>query len=460
MRNYIPCERCDFHPGDYIDRQYIVEKSLGEGTFGKVFRVKDFSGNVYALKLLKLWMVDPQERQKLLKRFELEYETGQIPSNYLVRSKGKGEAKGNPYILMEFCSGGDLLQAAETQQIDFSKIGSEILFGLKDLHKCGKVHRDLKPENVLIKENGTAVLTDFGISGDQNKRMTERNIMGTPKQIFGTYGYMPPEQVNPKRGDATVLPTTDIFSFGVMMYQLLTYQMPFGPLSCENDLPMYLLNAKNGSWDRTLLQRTINGMEWLRLIEGCLVPDFKRRLQNVDEVLELLPKAGRMKDSYQSVSSSITKPNMQIKNGVLLRIMQGEEYGKVYKLDELLHGNCKVLTIGRHNEDIYNKIAIKEEETAYISRCHCTLELDYGNGQWIIRDGQWRNDCPIALRSRYDFPCLECTSGCLPKYHTNSWRFSLNGTYVNSKEVDMNGMPIKTGDIISIGDVKLRVEEY
>ena len=67
--------------------------------------------------------------------------------------------------------------------------------------------------------------------------MTERNIFGKPYQIFGTYAYMPPEQVN--RGKSTVLPTTDIFSFGVVMYQLITGVLPFGKLDDQNDLVRY-----------------------------------------------------------------------------------------------------------------------------------------------------------------------------------------------------------------------------
>lgn len=436
MAAYIPAERCDFIVGDCIDDKYVINKPLGEGTFGKVYRVKDSAGTQYALKLLKLWTVESNEREKLLKRFDLEFETGQIPSNYLVHSRAKGTVKGNPYILMDYCPGGDLLQAAEARRVDFVSVANEILYGLRDLHQCGKVHRDLKPENVLIQENGTAVLTDFGISGDQNKRMTERGILGTPKQIFGTYGYMPPEQINPKRGDATVLPTTDIFSFGVMMFQLLTYEMPFGSLSDERDLMPYVNNGKTGNWNRALLQKSNEGTQWMPLIEGCLVPDFKKRLQNADAALALLPAKGKQQQPYRSVQSPITRPNMQIKNGVLFRIMQGEEYGKIYKLDELLKGKCRIITMGRQVDDIRNVIPIKEEESSYVSRKHCTLELDYTQGIWIIRDGQWDRTA------------------------TNGWKPSLNGTYVNSTEITTNGMPISPGDIISIGDVKLRVEGY
>ena len=112
--------------------------------------------------------------------------------------------------------------------------------------------------------------------------------------------------------------------------------------------------------------------------------------------------------------------------------MQGEDYGKVYYLDNLLGGRC-TLTMGRDDELTHNQIPVTEEASKYISRHHCTLEKDPLTGQWYIRDGQ-------LLGGR--------------------WRDSLNGTYVNSREADKYGIAFKPGDIISIGDVKLRVEGY
>ena len=422
-------QRCDFRAGDHIDCKYRVEKELGEGSFGKVFKVVDSGGQVSALKLLKLWEVHPDIRRQLVNRFDMEFETGHIDSNYLVHSQAHGLVEGNPYIVMEFCPGGDILHLHNP---DLEKIGKEVLYGLKDLHHCGKVHRDLKPENVLIKADGTAALTDFGISGDRNKRMTERNIMGKPTQIFGTYAYMPPEQVKPKRGEATVLPTTDIFSFGVMMYRLITGALPFGELQNENDVVQYIRNGENGNWDRTRLHNCNTAFN--RLIEGCLEPDYRQRLQTVDNVLARMP-AGSRKISYQSVKDG-NSPLMTIRNGVLLRIMQGEEYGKTYKLNELLQDGRRIITIGR--KDIYanNLLSIKEEESLYISRRHCTLERDYATGQWYIRDGQW------------------------DKSAADGWQLSTNGTFVNSTEAPKDGIPFYPGDIISIGDVKLRAEGY
>ena len=428
----VVAQRCNFTVGDTIDKRYKVCKVLGEGSFGKVYAVKDYSGNTHALKLLKLWEVPSDIRESLIARFDMEFETGRIDSKYLVHSIYHGMVEGNPYIVMEYCPSGDLVSISSTSKLDYTKVAIHVLSGLKALHNCGKVHRDLKPENVLLKHNGDFALTDFGISGDRNKRMTERNILGKPKQIFGTYAYMPPEQLN-RRRDATVLPTTDIFSFGVMMYQLLTGELPFGNLVDESDLVTYLKRGKNGDWNRQGLLSVGGGQEWVRLIGGCLIPDFHDRLQNADEAMKLVPNVQHLQHTVPEESKGFQS---RIINGVLLRIMQGEDYGRVYRLDDMLKGDCAVLSMGRSDEGVFNDIAITEVNSSYISRKHCTLELDYDIGSWVIRDGQW------------------------DRYGTNSWKRSTNGTYVNSKEVSVGGMPFAPGDIISIGDTKLRAEAY
>lgn len=450
-------ERCCFAPGDYIDGKWKVESFLGEGTFGQVFRVKDSDGRTYALKLLKLWEIMASERPNLLKRFEREYETGLIKSDYLVHSLQKGIVKGNAYIVMEFCQGGDLHSALKKTHLDLALLANHVLLGLRDLHLNGKVHRDLKPENVLLRSQNHAVLTDFGISGDQNNRLTQRGWSGVPQQRFGTIAYMPPEQVNPKRGNATVLPTTDIFSFGVMMYQLLTGSLPFGELSAEADVPKYVYNGKNGIWDRDQLGMVSDGADWLPLIEGCLVPDFRNRLQTIDDVLKLVPKHKGIVPEISTPHSASFKKDAR--NGILLRIMQGEELGRTYKLDTLFTNNCSIILIGRYSSDVWNHIGIKENESCYISRQHCTIEKDMVSGNWILRDGQFRVACPIGLRTDSILPCRKCTARCSSEGHSPmKWKESLNGTYVNSDEVSPSGVMIKPGDIISIGDVKMRVE--
>ena len=457
-------DRCEFHRGDVIhgkDNTYHIEKELGEGTFGIVYKVTDNSGQPRALKLLKLWMVPPEVYKGLRDRFVMEFKTGQIKSNHLAHSYDYGDVKNNPYFVMEFCPNGDLRSYVQkNRHVDFSQIGSDVLCGLRDLHQEGKVHRDLKPENVLLRSNYSCVLTDFGIAGDQNKRMTERGIAGKPKQVFGTYPYMPPEQVNPPRGGkATVLPTTDIFSFGVMMYEMMVGKLPFGELERDEQLPRYLENGKSGNWDREALRRVDSTGMWTSIIERCLVPDYKQRVSSTNEVLSMLPRTG-----YRHPEPPIgPEPDyMIVREGLLLRVMQGDDYGRTYKLPQLITSKRRVVLMGRISPDVYNDIKITDHEY-FFSRYQCTFEFDDRNNSWVILDGQWRNDCHVALARQggcFGGSCPSCTPE-IRQRNKGYWKNSTNGTYLNSDEVDSKyGRVIKPGDIITAGDVKFRVEGY
>ena len=431
MSTYQVIDRCDFKPGDVVDNRYTVRKTLGEGSFGVVYLVEDYRGGKYALKLLRLWEVPAEIRQPLMERFEMEFNTGQIDCDNLVRSLAYGVVGGNPFIIMEFCPGGDLEPLLGKPDGNTPRICQDILIGLNALHDRGKVHRDLKPENVLFKQNGKAALTDFGIAGDRTHRMTQRNIFGKPNQIFGTYAYMPPEQAMRARGGATVLPTTDIFSFGVLVFQLLTDQLPFGTLESHNELAEYQKRGKDGIWNRDALRYINNGEQWIRLIEGCLNPDFKQRLQTVQDVLRLLPQSQGGTYQPRPVRMVQSYTPQQRTSGYQLRILQGEEYGKVFQLTPFVNQGRRILTIGRQQGNI---IYIKSDFSDFMSRFHCTIELA-APGQWAIRDGQWRKE-------------------------SRQWIKSSNGTYVNSKPVNENGYYLKAGDIIAIGDVTLRFENY
>ena len=456
-------DRCEFHPGDVIYGQnnaYRIVSQLGEGTFGIVYKVADRSDKNYALKLLKLWAVPPDVYKGLRDRFVMEFRTGQIDSNYLVHSFAYGDVKNNPYFVMEFCPNGDLRSNVAKRRMDFVQVGTDVLRGLWDLHSHGKVHRDLKPENVLLRSDFSAVLTDFGISGDQNKRMTERGLAGKPKQVFGTYPYMPPEQVNPPRsGKATVLPTTDIFSFGVMMYEMMVGKLPFGELEKDEHLCKYLENGKTGVWDRQALRRADPTGIWLPIIERCLFPDYKQRVSSANDVINMLPRSSQQ---FRPKPVPDPTPNyLIVHEGLLLRVMQGDDYGSIYKLKELVTDKHQIITMGRADENVYNDIGIHDNE-CFVSRCHCTLEHDPMSNNWLLLDGQWRMGCPIALRQQSG--CMHCTAYCntqMRQRYAGMLKNSLNGTYLNSDEVDSKrGMWIKPGDIITIGDVKLRVEGY
>ena len=425
--------KCDIYEGNMIGDRYRVMRTLGVGSYGNVYLVNDEDGNDYALKMQRMWEVPMKVQNQLMQRFEMEYKTGRINSSYLVHSISSGQHFGNPYIVMEYCKDGDLQHLSKTEQLDYVQVATDVLYGLRDLHLSGKVHRDLKPENVLRKTDGIYALSDFGITGDQNNRMTA-NRLSMPNQVFGTYAYIPPEQLNPSPNrENTVLPTSDIFSFGVMMYKLLTGKLPFGTLDSPAQLLQYITNGKNGLWNRQPLELNDTRKAWMSLIDGCLKPNFVNRIQSADEALHLLPKKGNVKKRPKRRTREF---QTKVDKGILLRIMQGEEIGRVFYLDDLLPVGTLILTLGRDDPYTKNDIKIKEYGSNYISRRHCTFELDDNTGDWLVQDGQWDSNSQ------------------------SGWHNSTNGTFVNSTEVSRNGLYIKPGDIISIGETKLRVEGY
>jgi serine/threonine protein kinase len=426
--NEIP-ERYTPAAGEEISH-YPIEKILGEGTFGSVYKVTDKNtGKPYALKLLKLWEVLPEERLSLVVRFVREFKCGQIESPNLVYVSSYGKIKGNPFLVMEFCSGGDLKSYFKKQLSveQLNKIAKDVLSGLQALHSNGIIHRDIKPENILLDDEGMAHLTDYGIAGFKNARMTRKNIFGHARELFGTYAYMPPEQVNPKTSFNTMCPATDIFSFGVVMYEAFTTQLPFGPLKSNPDLAEYVLRANKGSWDNIKTYRKDIPENWIRIIEGCLNPDYTRRFQSVSEILPLLG----MK------MNSVIKPPFDFNKDALgLQVMNGDEYEKIYPLSEMLPGNSGILTLGWFDDKNpgRNTIEIKEIHSSYISSFHATIEKDGSSKLWYIRDGQWRN-----------------------KEGKQGWHTSINGVYVNSQKADTSGIAIFPGDIIILGDTTLKI---
>jgi len=281
-------------PGEQVDRFEILEK-LGEGAFGIVYKANDSrSKQVTVLKILKSWTFANKDRTNLIKRFKLEFETGQIGSDYLVRSSEYGCYYGNPYIVMEFCANKDLRRQIRDYELSESQIKSfsqDILQGLHALHSNGKTHRDLKPENVLLTSERKAKLTDFGIVGHANMaRLTQMDWLGRPTEIFGTPAYMPPEQLDPRSKKQTILPTIDIFAFGVIAYEMFTNgRYPFGaPPQDDKGLIAYNRRVLSGMWDDPREYRPDMPEHWVEILSVCLKADLKSRYQTAEEVLGVL----------------------------------------------------------------------------------------------------------------------------------------------------------------------------
>lgn len=406
-----------FSQGRFVDEFKIIDQ-LGEGTFGKVFKVRDNLGKVSALKILKNWSVPKHAKKNLEKRFELEFQTGKISHKNLVRSIQYGQFEGAPYFTMEYCPGKNLRAKINSglSVSDGISIARQILQALNALHQNGKIHRDLKPENVLFK-NGKVKLTDFGISGHLAIQLTIVADNNRPKEILGSYAYMAPEQITPKNRLNTILPTIDIFNFGVLCFEMFTNQLPFGAYKFQEDIAGYLERATSGSYSDLRMLVPKLPLKWVSIIEKCLSPKREDRFQNINEVLRFL----ELKKSIQP---------LPLKNrSLFLTVLNGEELNQKYNLTNGNSGNAK-FSIGRKNPSHQNDVELKEELSNYISRMHATIERHDSN--WIIRDGQWNDTSKM-------------------------WMVSKNGTYLNGEKVDTNGAYISVNDLLTLGNYSLKV---
>ena len=190
---------------------------------GDVYLVRDTVINrKAALKTIRVDKdLDPSQVIEMRQRFYREGQTaGQLTHPNIVTVYDLGEDLGMSYIVMEFVEGGTLAQKMKLQRLSVAQI-KHVLWnaatGLDYAHQNGVFHRDVKPDNIMVSKTGVVKVMDFGIARIMESTLTQTgSVMGTP-------AYMSPEQVNGQKIDAR----SDIFSLGVILYELLTGKKPF-----------------------------------------------------------------------------------------------------------------------------------------------------------------------------------------------------------------------------------------
>jgi serine/threonine-protein kinase len=220
------------HRGDRLG-QYDIVELVGAGGMGDVYRARDTKlRRDVAIKVLPL--LTNADR---LARFERE--GGMLASlnhPHLLTVYDVGEVDGRPYLVTEFVDGGTLKTWAVAQTRTWRQ-AVELLVGVADglaaAHAAGIVHRDVKPDNILISKHGYATLADFGLARlfEADERAAAppppAAVRTQPGLIVGTIAYMSPEQAAAKPADAR----SDIFSFGVVLYEVLAGRQPFAGAS-------------------------------------------------------------------------------------------------------------------------------------------------------------------------------------------------------------------------------------
>jgi len=211
----------DLGPGETVD-QYQLLDVIARSGMATIFRARDReNGHVVALKVPHLQYASDMVFHE---RFRREEEIGQRLDHPAVIKVFRPNQKSRLYLAMEHVDGEllrDRLRRELRLPIDTAVgLAIQIADALSYLHEHGVVHRDLKPENIMVTPDGRVKLIDFGIALDTTlRKMTWAGLSET----VGTPDYMAPEQVKGKRGDAR----TDIYSLGVILYEMLTGETPF-----------------------------------------------------------------------------------------------------------------------------------------------------------------------------------------------------------------------------------------
>jgi eukaryotic-like serine/threonine-protein kinase len=261
--------------GAILGRRYEILQLLGEGGMGSVYRARDREVNrVVALKVIRPELTG---NPAILDRFKQELVLShQVTHKNVIRIYDFGDADGVKFITMEFVEGQDLRSLIHEKK-KFSpeeavEISQQICRALEATHSVGVIHRDLKPQNIMRDKGGRILLMDFGLA-----RTIEGDGMTQTGALVGTMEYMSPEQALGKTLDER----SDLFTVGLITYELLTGKMPF---QAESALASLIKRTQEravpiSDHDETIPRSVSN------IVSRCLERDPALRYQTASEML-------------------------------------------------------------------------------------------------------------------------------------------------------------------------------
>jgi len=234
-----------FSQGTSVEHYEIIEK-IGAGGMGEVYLAEDTELNrKVALKFLPAHLCQDEDCRK---RFKREAQAAaKLNHPYIVTIYEVSEYQNRPFFVMEYCPGKSLREQLKIEEPTIFctiQFAVAICEGLQEAHTADIIHRDIKPSNIMIDKEGRPKLLDFGLA----------TIQGTEKltktgSTLGTIGYMSPEQIQAEETDQR----SDLFSFGVILYEMITGRLPFKGdteaatlISVLNDIPEPLSRYKSG----------------------------------------------------------------------------------------------------------------------------------------------------------------------------------------------------------------------
>jgi serine/threonine-protein kinase len=289
-------------PGEVIAERYEVEELVGTGGMSSVYRARDLLlERLVALKVLHPHYGDDEE---YVERFRREARSvAQLSHPHIVTVIDRGEDDGQQFIVFEYIDGENLKQLlARTGPLPARRaleLAIEIADALAFAHEHGLIHRDVKPQNVLLSADGDTKVTDFGIARSID---VEHGVTQTGT-VLGTSNYLSPEQASGK----PTTPSTDVYSLGVVLYELLTGEVPFpgdnfvavamkhlnepppDVLEHRRDIPVRLAAAVDRALEKDPAHRFASMGQFARELRQCLA-ELDAPVDDADRTL-ITPRA-------------------------------------------------------------------------------------------------------------------------------------------------------------------------
>jgi serine/threonine protein kinase len=360
-----------FSPGEKFGERYQIIEQIGQGGMGRVFKAKDLElDTTVALKMIKPQLSSDPD---IINRFKRELLLArEIFHEHVIRIHDLGEIKGIKYISMNYIEGNTLKEILQsTGKLTIEKtidIIKQVCSALIVAHNQGIIHRDLKPQNIMINKSGKAFVLDFGIARSINVESdaSEEGI------VLGTPDFMSPEQIKGEKPDAT----TDIYSLGIILYEMATGKLPFTAADHKELLYKHLHELPEPP-SRFTPQLPL---QLERIILKCLEKKKKNRFQSVQEILqeiemdktiELAPvKTEKVKEIKKE--KRVLKPFLKIALRVFIILV-------------IVYAIISVSSLV--NDSIY-KVKIEKLQVEYdiYYKNYFPLKKDWLPGQWEIKD--------------------------------------------------------------------------